>query len=140
MSCPANVAANVAANEAMAIRMAATLACIVMDCTGSMGRWIDAARDTVLQAVDDIRRGQQPSRLRLAFVGYRDIGEPARFVIHNFTNDIEKVQQLIRDTMANDAAEDVAGALAHVSELNWGAESKLIVFCAWAHLSRAHAF
>ena len=137
MSCPANVAANVAANEAMAIRMDI---CIVMDCTGSMGRWIDAARDTVLQAVDDIRRGQQPSRLRLAFVGYRDIGEPARFVIHNFTNDIEKVQQLIRDTMGNDAAEDVAGALAHVSELNWGAESKLIVFCAWAHLSRAHAF
>ena len=123
----ANAAANVAA---MAIRMDI---CIVMDCTGSMGRWIDAARDTVLQAVEDIRRDQQPSQLRLAFVGYRDIGEPTRFVIHNFTNAIEKVQQLIRDTMAyggNDAAEDVAGALAHVSELNWDAESKLIVFCA----------
>ena len=42
---------------------------IVMDCTGSMGAWIDAARDTVIKAVTSIRTDDKPSRFRLAFVG-----------------------------------------------------------------------
>ena len=49
--------------------------CIVMDCTGSMASWIEAARDTVLEAADKIRAASASAEFRLAFVGYRDHGD-----------------------------------------------------------------
>ncbi len=92
---------------------------IVMDSTGSMQRWINSARDTVLEAFDEIQKKYPESHLRLGLICYRDIGDDERYVLHPFTETIEDVQTLLRKVVAkggNDSAEDVAGALEHAIE------------------------
>lgn len=93
---------------------------IVMDSTGSMQSWINSAKNTVLDAFSDIKKQYTESTIRLGLVCYRDIGDDERFVVSPLTENIEAIQQVLRDTRAtggNDTAEDVAGALEKVLEL-----------------------
>ncbi len=90
---------------------------IGMDATGSMGGWINAARDTVLQAFEDLRVTHPNSHFRLGVVCYRDYGDKERFVIQPLTSDIPTVQNALRGVAAqggNDTAEDVAGGMYHI--------------------------
>lgn len=72
---------------------------------------------------------------QLAFIGYRDYGEVGnleQFVIADFVDKKEvcKLVTTIRDVQANgggDAAEDIAGMLKKVTELNWQSSTRLLV-------------
>ena len=93
---------------------------IVMDCTGSMQRWINAAKDTVLEAFSEIKKQYTESTIRLGLVCYRDIGDDERFVISPLTENIESIQEVLKNVRAtggNDEAEDVAGALEKTIDL-----------------------
>ena len=93
---------------------------IGMDATASMGGWIHAARDTVLDAFAGLQRTYPNAHFRLGVVCYRDYGDPQRFVILPFTSEVGEVQQALRNVVAiggNDAAEDVAGGLYHIVEM-----------------------
>jgi hypothetical protein len=101
-----------------------------MDCTGSMSSWINAARDTVLEAADKIRTDNAGSEFRLAFIGYRDHGDQDQIVSVPFTTDIAAVQARIRAMSAaggNDTPEDVAGGLHAALQLAWNASATSIV-------------
>lgn len=90
---------------------------IGMDATGSMGGWINAARDTVLQAFTDLRATYPNAHFRLGLVCYRDYGDQERFFIQPLTSDIPTVQNALRNVAAvggNDTAEDVAGGMHHI--------------------------
>lgn len=90
---------------------------IGMDATGSMGGWINAARDTVLQAFEDLRTTYPNAHFRLGVVCYRDYDDNERFVIHPLTSDIPSIQNALRNVAAlggNDTAEDVAGGMHHI--------------------------
>ena len=65
---------------------------IVMDCTGSMGSWINQARDCLGIVIDNLKAKFKKYKFRLAFVGYRDIQDSDRFSIHPFSEDIEAVR------------------------------------------------
>lgn len=105
---------------------------IVMDVTGSMQQWIDAARDTVIESFSTLQSENSSALFRLACVCYRDFGDEVPFVIAPFTEDISSVQNTLKNTKASggsDQAEDVAGALEKVLELNWSDDtSKLILW------------
>lgn len=93
---------------------------IVMDCTGSMQNWIDAAKDTVLDAFSDIHKEYPKSSIRLGLVCYRDIGDEERFIISPLTENIQAIQDVLKNVKAsggNDESEDVAGALEKTIEL-----------------------
>jgi hypothetical protein len=100
-----------------------------MDCTGSMERWIQAAKDQTRKMVSDvIAQHGDDVRIRVGFVGYRDYGDDERFVIRDF-NQPDFVLEEIRDVHAeggDDMAEDVAGGLRHLRDLNWDADIKMI--------------
>jgi hypothetical protein len=105
--------------------------CIGMDVTGSMGTWINASRETVIDAVNELRTNFPSCTFRLSFVGYRDFGDEEQFVVIPFTEQIETVQQQIEDIYAsggNDTPEDVAGALEKITGLEWTGQKKLIFF------------
>jgi len=75
--------------------------CFVMDCTGSMAAYIDAAKEQLVQIGNSVMR-QLSSRdeictLRFAFVGYRDFCDPVqdRLKSIDFTNDFIKVKEFI---------------------------------------------
>jgi hypothetical protein len=125
---------------------------ILMDVTGSMQRWIDSARNTVLDTFADIQKKYTNSQIRLGLVCYRDYGEKEeknRFVLHSLTENIQDVQQTLKNIVANggdDAAEDVAGGLEKV--LEWyrqphpssSSPTRIVLFVADApaHGSRYH--
>jgi hypothetical protein len=104
-----------------------------MDVTGSMQRWIDAARGTVMESVGRLRERMPSSRFRLAFVGYRDIHDANRFEVRDFSEDVAALTAFIHSVTAsggNDTPEDVAGGLFHSLSLSWDADVKLLLFCA----------
>jgi hypothetical protein len=101
-----------------------------MDCTGSMASWINAARDTVLEAAEQIRAASAGSEFRLAFIGYRDHGDKDQIVSVPFTTDIADVQARIRAMSAaggNDTPEDVAGGLHAALQLAWNPSATSVV-------------
>jgi serine/threonine-protein phosphatase PP1 catalytic subunit len=64
-------------------------------------------------------------QLHLGFVGYRDIGDSARFEILPFTASVEEFRQFVGGVSAwgcgGDIPEDVFGGLDQVLRLDWGA-------------------
>lgn len=100
--------------------------CLIMDLTGSMGTWINYAKETVVQVID-ILEGigkQENSKVRLSFVGYRDFGDSNIFAVHDFTYDSNAIKAVIAGegpSGGGDCPEDVHGALCHTLDLNWSA-------------------
>jgi hypothetical protein len=117
---------------------------IVMDATASMQNWIDAACKTVLDAFSTLQNENPNSLFRLACVCYRDFGDEIPFIIEPFTEDISVVQNTIKNTIASggsDQAEDIAGALEKVLQLEWSKDTcKLILWVcdAPAHGNKYH--
>lgn len=107
--------------------------CIGMDVTASMGPYLRASRDTVLEAFDTLRTMHPECVFRLSFVAYRDIGDKIPFEVVPFTENMESVRDQISAITASggdDIPEDVAGALEKISELDWQGQVKTIFFVA----------
>jgi len=103
--------------------------CFVMDCTGSMKPWIDAAKATIREMISAL---PEERLKRVAFVAYRDFanGLPEAF---NFSEDFETIIGFIKQQRATGGAdfpEDVAGGLAAALGLNWFAETRTVVLVA----------
>lgn len=122
---------------------------IGMDATGSMSSWIEAARDTVLKAFDDLRETYPNAHFRLGLVCYRDFGDAEQFVTCALTENIQDVQNSLRNVKAsggNDTSEDVAGGLARIVDMfrappQAGGDVRILLFVADApaHGLRYHA-
>lgn len=102
--------------------------CFLMDCTASMEPWIQAAKDQIR----GILARFPGTEFEVAFVGYRDYHDFERFVLVPFTdvNTMLLHVQNIHAVGGDDEAEDIAGGLDHVRNLNWNAHVKTIVHIA----------
>jgi hypothetical protein len=88
--------------------------CFLMDCTGSMQVWINAARDQIQTIIDQTRQEIGDVIFEVGFVGYRDFGDTEQYINIPFTRDIDDLRRRIQDIRAeggNDCAEDIAGGL-----------------------------
>ncbi len=85
-----------------------------MDCTSSMGSWIDESKKTLKNLIESVRL-KFKGELRIGFIGYRDFCDKRQqFEIKNFTSDIKDMQKFIdklKPEGGGDLAEDVVGAL-----------------------------
>ncbi len=97
------------------------------DCTGSMGIFIDKAKDTVRKIVADIRAEYSDASIFFAFVAYRDHEDGnALLQLTDLTGDVESVLKFIDKLSAfggGDEAEAVADALDAASKLSWRSDS-----------------
>lgn len=112
---------------------------IVMDSTGSMQQWITDACQTVLDAFKTLQQESPSSVFRLACVCYRDFSDEEPFIVVPFTEDILHVQNTLKKVKAfggGDEAEDVAGALEKVLELDWKENTVKLVL--WVADAPAH--
>ena len=95
----------------------------LLDCTGSMGQWIQAAKDQIEAIVEKTQREYANADLhfRVAFVGYRDYGDDVPYEVVPFTSVEQFLAQVrgIEATGGDDMAEDVAGGLRQVLDLAW---------------------
>jgi len=89
----------------------------IIDCTGSMDSYIDAAKKQVQSIVSDIKRTYfNENKVRVAVVGYRDhdCDDSKAIEILDFEEDIKKVEEFLGNLEAfggDDEAENVLGGL-----------------------------
>ncbi|KAJ8609029.1 hypothetical protein CTAYLR_008713 [Chrysophaeum taylorii] len=102
---------------------------IVMDLTGSMGSWIAQCKEHLANIVWSLARDVD-SRVRVAFVGYRDYNDRDRVVVHDFNTQPERIIEAIRSQEASgggDAPEDVASAWNALEGLAWTGHVRVAV-------------
>ncbi|XP_046548784.1 uncharacterized protein LOC124258747 [Haliotis rubra] len=98
---------------------------LVMDCTGSMGSYIDSARENIRHIIDQISSAGGRS-VHFALVEYRDHPPQDKSFItkpHNFTSQIANMKSWLRDCSADggggDEPEAVADGLQALLTFSW---------------------
>lgn len=100
--------------------------CFVIDCTGSMKPWLQAAKSKVLQILDDICELNKDFKIFASLIGYRDYGEKMYRI--DFTEDHLSLHYMLLNMTASggkDEAEDVSGAYHWLTSLDWKADVKI---------------
>jgi Mg-chelatase subunit ChlD len=95
----------------------------VLDTTGSMGGLIDGAKRKIWSIARRIGEGRPRPDLRIALVGYRDAADEYVTRVHDFSRDMDEVNERLMAFQANgggDTPEHVSAALgAAVNQLSW---------------------
>jgi hypothetical protein len=96
--------------------------CFVIDATGSMGPWIEAAKTQTINVVNDLRNKHSEIEFEVAAVFYRDFGDNEQLKVVDFTSntvDFTGDINIVKAYGGNDCCEDVAGGLKAAVDLNW---------------------
>lgn len=103
----------------------------VLDTTGSMGGLIEGAKRRIWSIARHIGEGRPRPDLRIALVGYRDVGDTYVTKVHPFTSDMDEVYQSLSSFRAEgggDGPEHVSAALRDAVEaLPWSGPRALKV-------------
>jgi hypothetical protein len=103
----------------------------VLDTTGSMGGLIEGAKRRIWSIARRIGEGRPRPDLRIALVGYRDVGDAYVTRVHPFTSDMDEVYQALSSFRAEgggDTPEHVSAALRDaVDGLPWSGPGALKV-------------
>lgn len=88
--------------------------CLLLDCTSSMASWIERSKETLKNIIANVKEDYKGLKVRVAFVGYRDVGDKPRFEVLPFTQDLDAATSFISKMRAQggaDMPEDVQGGL-----------------------------
>jgi hypothetical protein len=95
----------------------------VLDATGSMQPWINAARERIDAIASDLAAGDPPPDVRFALVSYRDKGDAYLTRKHDFTRELPIMRGWLHNTEADgggDTPEAVLeGLKTGIVELDW---------------------
>ena len=94
----------------------------ICDCTQSMGPWIMAVKKEIKNIISYIIKNNPYAKIKMSFLGYRDIKDKVRFEIQDFTDDFTSLENFISKINAygsGDFPEDIAGALDKALKLSW---------------------
>jgi hypothetical protein len=107
---------------------------IVMDCTGSVDPWIEAAKTSLLSIIDNVKATHHRATVRVAFVAYRDFCDNHhRLEVHGLTEDVGSVRAFISGLTAfggGDGPEDIPGGLDAALKMEFTAAAKRLILVA----------
>ncbi|CAB4378084.1 uncharacterized protein OCT59_012206 [Rhizophagus irregularis] len=107
--------------------------CFVMDCTGSMGEYIEGAKDAIEKVVEYMAKLEPAIKIRVGFCGYRDhCDNPIRLQVFDFTYSCEEFKNYLSNVPATggggDGPEDVLGGLnAAVTKMTWRNTTRVLL-------------
>jgi hypothetical protein len=109
--------------------------CFMLDCTGSMGLWMAAAKEHLSAIMQGLRDDAGVGSVRVAFVGYRDYRDHDRVVVADFAplKDCARVVDVIEQQHPSggaDEPEDVACGLRACCDLAWESHVRFVVHVA----------
>ena len=105
----------------------------IMDLTGSMGIWLDEAKKSIKDIIEEITENNPGSKIRLSFVGYRDfnmIDENRVYSSKEFTENIQEITDFISTLGCyggGDIPEDIVGAFKHALNMKWESEARYAI-------------
>ena len=67
----------------------------ICDCTQSMGPWIMAVKKEIKNIISYIIKNNPYAKIKMSFLGYRDIKDKVRFEIQDFTEDFTSLEKFI---------------------------------------------
>jgi vacuole morphology and inheritance protein 14 len=106
----------------------------IIDCTGSMGSWIEACKKEIKSIIDCVRNQHFNIQIRVSIVAYRDHcdGELIK-EIFPFSQNIEGCQAFLKKLIAiggGDGPEDVAGGFENALKQQWEGQAKYAIMLA----------
>ncbi|KAF0541053.1 kinase-like protein [Gigaspora margarita] len=107
--------------------------CFVLDCTGSMSPYIEAAKEHILKVASYVNSHNSNFKFWVGFCGYRDhYNHSNRLQIFDFNNSLEKFKTYITNKVTaisnNDEPEDVLGGLnAAITEMTWSNATRILI-------------
>lgn len=106
----------------------------IIDCTGSMGSWIEACKKEIKSIIDCVRNQHFNIQIRVSIVAYRDHcdGELIK-EIFPFSQNIEGCQAFLKKLIATgggDGPEDVAGGFENALKQQWEGQAKYAIMLA----------
>ena len=103
----------------------------IMDVTGSMGPYLNFAKNKILSIIDQITKDSNII-VRLGFIGYKDYSE--EYIIYDdFTNNIEDVKNFISKAELGDGkdlCEDMVGGLNLALNYSWKSNTRFAMLIA----------
>ena len=105
----------------------------IMDLTGSMGIWLDEAKKSIQDIIEEITENNPGSKIRLSFVGYKDFtiaGEKREYSSKEFSENIKEITDYINTlgcSGGGDIPEDIVGALKHALSMKWESDAKYAI-------------
>jgi len=102
----------------------------VLDCTASMGPWIEEAKTKMGTIVQDVLKEHNHVTFQVGLIAYRDYGDESPLRVLEFTTP-ENVMLALQPIVAeggDDIAEDVARAFYHTMALDWSDADIRMVF------------
>ena len=102
----------------------------VLDCTASMGPWIEEAKTNIGTIVQDVLKDHNHATFEVGLVAYRDYGDQSPMRVLEFTTpeNVMAALQSIPAEGGEDTAEDVARAFYHTMLLDWSNSDIQMVF------------
>lgn len=108
--------------------------CVMIDCTGSMGSYINMSRNKIKDIIKQVKEQYAESQIRVAIVAYRDIKDANRYKVFHFSEDLDKAKKFLDGLQAcggGDIPEDVNGGFQKVLyELKWQSPIRTLVHVA----------
>ncbi len=97
---------------------------VLMDCTSTMGKHLDDLANDIPSLIHKAKQIMPCAFLRIAFVGYRDIGDKKPLCVLPFVEQENLIISFINSEGqagggGGDAAEDVLGGLQRAADLEW---------------------
>jgi hypothetical protein len=105
--------------------------CFLIDCTGSMGTWIDLVKNKIREIRQRLIE-ELPFTPKFAIVGYRDVNDTEMTRVLDFTESesgIEQFVEFLNNTHAiggGDLPEHVAAGLQKVTQLQWESDRRIL--------------
>lgn len=78
---------------------------LLLDCTASMGSWIERSKDTLKGIIENVKLDYAGLNVRVGFIGYRDISDKPRFEIFEFSEDLDAAKAFIGKMRAQGGAD-----------------------------------
>ncbi|KAF1999556.1 hypothetical protein P154DRAFT_546133 [Amniculicola lignicola CBS 123094] len=106
----------------------------LIDTTGSMGCYINTAKEQVKSIVKDIKEAfLNEAEIRVAVVGYKDHGDPGNPEFLDFTTSTDEVFLFLNNLSAtggDDEPEDVLGGVKQALNASWRQQTRCIIHIA----------
>ncbi len=105
--------------------------CFLVDCTGSMDICIAEVKNNVYNIVMKVWKVFPDLKVRLSFVGYRDVNDgELRFSVLDFVDSVSTFESFVDDVLAtggDDQCEDVFGGIEKCLELDWRFPTRALI-------------